>query len=386
MSSMSPTPVAPTPHENDAAWALALQRVLAEPQRIRVHYQPIVDLRRGVVRGYEALARFPEAPEVPPRAWFDAAARLGYAGAFEAQVVQAALVARPLLVRDRFVAVNVSPAALLSAEVQTALGSERRLEHIVVELTDHVDGADPASVRAAVDALRAAGGGIAIDEAGAASNSLERVMAVRPHYIKVSGSVVAGVAQDLTRVSVIESLSELATRLDSWLIGKGVETEAQLQTLMRLGVPFAQGYYLGHPAPAMAELAPGIRAIIRQQAMETGTEVAILAGVLDQVMAVEASPQAVADAFVADPQLEYVVCLGGDHKPLGVLDRPAHDRGNSPRPPMILPTSMPLNEAARRAMSRGLATRYDPIVCVADDGLYAGVVQIDRLVLALTRS
>ena len=373
----------PPTTDADLAWSSALQRVLAEPRRVRVHYQPIVDLQRGSIRGYEALARFPEAPALSPRAWFDAAERLGCAGALEAQLIQAALVAGPLLVRNRFVSVNVSPAALLSAEVQTALGAERRMQHIVVEITDGAE-ADPTAVRAAVDALRAAGAAIAVDDTGAGVDSLDRVVALRPHYIKVAGRVIAGIDSDRTRVAMVETLAQLATKLDSWLIAKAVETDEQLDVLVRLGVPFGQGFALGHPAPAMAELSPDVKARIRRRSL-SAAQVAALAALVERVPAVGASPQAVAAAFASDRQLEYVVCVDSGSYPLGVLDRPAHERGTAPRPPLYLPASISLHEGARRAMARPLSTRFDAIVIVDEDGAYAGLVPIDRLVSALTR-
>jgi len=373
-----------SPKTSDAAWTAALQRVLAEPQRLRVHYQPIVDLQRGTVRGYEALARFAESPEVTPRAWFDAAARLGVSGALEAQVVQAALLSRPLLVRQRFVAVNISPAALLSSEVQAVLGSERRLEHLVVEVVDRDDGADPRVVRAAVDALRAAGARIAVDETLDAAGALDRVVGLRPDFIKINGRIVHGIEHDPTRVEMVRTLSQLATRLDAWLVAAQIESEAQLDAIIRLGVPYGQGYVLGRPAPAMSELAADIRARVRRQALPTA-HVSGLTALLERAPAVTTSRRAVTEAFEGAPLLEHVVCVDSDDRPLGVVDRPAHERGGAPRPPMCLPETMTLHDAASRAMARLLESRFDPIVVVDDEGSYIGLVPLDRIVSALAR-
>ena len=114
-------------------------------------FQPVLELATGRVAGYEALARMPEGPFRPPDQWFNQAHRCGLGPALEAAALRAALRAhgRP----DRtFLALNVSPGALLSPEVRAAL--PERLDGIVIELTEHElfstdDGARPRAGAAA---------------------------------------------------------------------------------------------------------------------------------------------------------------------------------------------------------------------------------------------
>ncbi len=193
----------------------------SEPRQIGVAYQPVVDLRRAAVCGYAALARFDDDPQV-----------LGCPGTLEAQVMQAALVAQPLLVRDRFIAVSVAPAALLSAEVQAVLGAAYNLRRLVVEITGRPDGTDPGALRRATDALRAAGATIA-------------------RHVSVSAADV---------------LAGRADQRDAELIAKAIDTDEQLDALVALGVPFGRGSALGRPAPALAELRPDVRARIQRHA------------------------------------------------------------------------------------------------------------------------
>jgi len=368
--------------QHDAEWSAALQRILDEPRRVRVHYQPIVDLQRGAIRGYEALARFTEAPEVPTIAWFDAAARLGYAGALEAQVMAAALLARPLLVRNRFIAVNLSPTALMSTEVAAALSGSPRLDSIVLELTDQPGAHDTLRLRGAVDDLRARGAGLAVDDGGAGYGSLDRIMALRPQFIKVDGAVTQGVAHDPSRVAMIETLAELASRLDAWIVAEGIETHEQLDALVRLGVPLGQGYALARPAPAMGEIDRELAAHMRQRAL-SGVRNHGVERLMERVPAVPSEPDAVRQAFGAQPHLEHVVTVDAQHRPNGVIDRVSFERGAPPREPLRLPPATPVVDVARRAMARPLAQRWDPVVCVDDGGAYQGVVPLDRVLATL---
>lgn len=74
----------------DALWADALVNRAREPERLRVAFQPVVDLARGVVAGYEALARFDAEPATTPDVLFGAAERLDLAAELEALAVSRA--------------------------------------------------------------------------------------------------------------------------------------------------------------------------------------------------------------------------------------------------------------------------------------------------------
>jgi EAL domain-containing protein (putative c-di-GMP-specific phosphodiesterase class I) len=80
---------------------------------------------------------------------------------------------------------------------------------------------------------------------------------LRPAFVKVDIGLVRGIDADLTRQALMVGLLHFASESASQTIAEGVETEEELATLRRLGVPLAQGYLLGRPAPVadLAELA-----------------------------------------------------------------------------------------------------------------------------------
>ena len=65
--------------------------VLAADDSITTVFQPLVDLRTGVVVGYEALSRFKDPERRPPNAWFAQAARCGLGTQLEARALEVAL-------------------------------------------------------------------------------------------------------------------------------------------------------------------------------------------------------------------------------------------------------------------------------------------------------
>ncbi|WP_205699520.1 EAL domain-containing protein [Conexibacter sp. SYSU D00693] len=318
-------PVQPSASSVVPAWPHLLAEVLAAPERLRVHFQPIVDLRAGVVRAYEALAR--PTGDQPPAAWFAAAANLGCAGALEAQVLEAALTQRPLLGRGRSVAVNLSASALRSDDVRAVLSRHGRLDALVVEVTAQGPDVDPTSVGEALAALRAAGAQVAADDADALDAEL--LAALSPRYVKVHHRV-AGDALPI------------AARLGATVVAKGVEADEDLEALGRLGVPLAQGFALGVPSAVPGELDHAIAAGLRGLA-------------------------------IADRRA--VVTLGELAAGTSLVDLPDGT--------LELPASTPLGEAARFAMTRQAPARFAPVVAVDDAGRRIGAVPVERLVVAL---
>ena len=98
-------------------WPTLLDDAVNGRLALEIHFQPIVDLRRGVVCGYEALSRFPAALGLPPDRWFAAAETYGVGTQLEARAVATILSHRPALADNCFLSLNLSPAAACSPQV-----------------------------------------------------------------------------------------------------------------------------------------------------------------------------------------------------------------------------------------------------------------------------
>ena len=174
-----------------------VEAVLADPTLIRPVFQPIVDLRRSAVQGYEMLARFANDPSGTPPVWLAAAERHGLANALEATLVAAGLRAREHLPRGTYLSLNVSPGALVSSEVRAVLDAvARELEQIVIEVTEQNAVDDYDELATVLDRARAAGAHVAVDDAGAGYASLQHVLRLRPEYVKLDRGLITDALAD----------------------------------------------------------------------------------------------------------------------------------------------------------------------------------------------
>ncbi len=170
------------------AWEDAITQVLAEPARIEPVFQPIVDLKRGVVCGFEMLARFASRCTPRPPDWFAAARHQGRLGDLEAEVVAAGLAARHQVPPNCFLTINVSPDALVTPELWRVLHAEDQLEGLVFEVTEQTEVSDYATLGRALGVLRGAGAMIAVDDAGAGYASLATSWPSGPSSSSSTGS------------------------------------------------------------------------------------------------------------------------------------------------------------------------------------------------------
>src|SRR5262245_41106313 len=114
----------------------SLRRILSDDRGLTLVCQPIVDLRRGVNTGYEALARFDLPLPVPPDVAFAAASRFGLGEALEALVIERALTLCKQVPPNCFFSINVDPDHLTSPLVFDAIVRHAPLGGVVFELTE----------------------------------------------------------------------------------------------------------------------------------------------------------------------------------------------------------------------------------------------------------
>ncbi len=349
-----------------------VEAVLADPTLIRPVFQPIVDLRRSAVKGYEMLARLANDPAGTPPQWLAAAERHGLGDALEAAFVAEGISAREHLPRGTYLSINVSPGALLSADVRAALdAAPGGLDQIVVEVTEQKPVEDYDALATVLDRARAAGARVAVDDAGAGYASLQHVLRLRPEYVKLDRGLIADADGDPAKLALIEAVGLFAGRLDAALVAEGIERRAEQETLAGLAVPLGQGFLFGRPGPSLVRDVPiaGLRAM-------TGALSSLLDGppaaVLDAgLLAAGAEPPAAARGQV-------VVVIDRDGRPTGLLV-PEGGGWAHREQPLLAGLDEPALSVARRALARPSATRLDPVCACLPDGRFAGLVGVERL-------
>ncbi len=211
-----------------------------------VVFQPIFRLRDQRIVGLEALSRFPGMAE-DPQSWYTNAAAVGLATELERMAFARACAVLHELPAGLTLAINASPSTIIAGVVD--LLPDFAAGRVVVEITEHERIADDDRLLMAVDLLRRRGVRIAIDDIGTGYAALEQLLRLRPEITKLDGLITRGIDIDAARRAIAVGLVQVASEIGGHVVAEGIETAAELATVMSTGIPYGQGYLLGHPTP-----------------------------------------------------------------------------------------------------------------------------------------
>jgi EAL domain-containing protein (putative c-di-GMP-specific phosphodiesterase class I) len=211
-------------------------------------YQPIVRAHDGTLFGYEALLRSTDKTLPHPGAILDAAERLD-------RVEELGRTIRSAAARSFAAA---SPSALLFVNLhsrdlmdETLFMLEAPLsaiaERVVLEITERasLDAVDDA--RSKVAQLRQMGFRIAIDDLGAGYAGLTSFATLEPELVKLDMTLVRGIDSNPTKQKLVRSVTSLCRELGMTVVGEGVETRPERNTLVECGCDLLQGYLIARP-------------------------------------------------------------------------------------------------------------------------------------------
>ena len=239
----------------EAALRLGLQR-----GELCLYYQPVVDAARRLI-GAEALARWnhPERGLVPPLEFIPLAEASGLILPLGAQLLrlaceQLARWAQCPQTSHLTLAVNVSArqfrerdfVALVSGVLKDTHASPARLK---LELTESLLLNDVADVVAKMHELKRLGIGFSLDDFGTGYSSLSYLKSLPLDQLKIDKGFVRDVLSDPSDAAIAISILTLAQALALGVVAEGVETEGQMQFLLKNGCKAFQGYLFGKPVP-----------------------------------------------------------------------------------------------------------------------------------------
>lgn len=210
-------------------------------------YQPVYDVGRASIAGFEAFARFAGTPPRGPDVWFADAARVGLETALEARLIAKAMESFERLPEFAYIGFNVSPHIVLHGQLDRAFAGAP-LERTVLEINGHLSIRQYDEMAKALRPMRDEGLRISVDDAGGGVDSFRHILQLQPDIIKLHMSLVRNIDSDAARSALASALIQFGKEQRCDVVAEGVETAAELSVLKAMGVVKMQGYLLGRPA------------------------------------------------------------------------------------------------------------------------------------------
>lgn len=213
-------------------------------------FQPIVDMRDNSIFAYEALVRGTDGR--------GAASILGKVNAENRYSFDQACRIKAVELASRlqipcFVSINFLPNAVYQAAtcIRATLEAARRFgfptERLIFEITENEELVDKEHLKSIIREYRLKGFKTAIDDFGAGYSGLNLLAEFQPDIIKLDMALVRRICTDPVRQAIVQGILGVCKALNIEVIAEGVETTAELQQLLVLGINLYQGYLFAKP-------------------------------------------------------------------------------------------------------------------------------------------
>ncbi len=214
-----------------------------------VAFQPIVSWRDRRAFGYEALLRTSESALANAPDFIAAAERLGRLNELGRMVRATVAEAARRLPADAKLFVNLHASDLDDEGLRDAYAPLSGIAHrVVLEVTQRASLEGVTSVSERIKALKAMGFRIAVDELGSGYAGLTSCMQLEPEVVKLDKSLTRHIDRDPKKQSIVGAMKRLCDELGMVVVAEGVETVAEREVLVELGLDLLQGYLFGRPA------------------------------------------------------------------------------------------------------------------------------------------
>jgi diguanylate cyclase (GGDEF)-like protein/PAS domain S-box-containing protein len=120
---------------------------------------------------------------------------------------------------------------------------------LAFEITETAAVRSMATAQALIDALRARGCRVILDDFGSGLSSFAYLRQFRIDSLKIDGAIIGEVARDEVQRTIVAGIVAVARKIGVGVIAEYVEDAETLLVLRDLGVTMAQGYHIGRPAP-----------------------------------------------------------------------------------------------------------------------------------------
>jgi diguanylate cyclase (GGDEF)-like protein len=220
-------------------------------RRIAIAYEPVVAARSREAAFYECLVRMEQddgqvllAPDI-----VRVAERLGLIRLVDHRVLELVIaeLANSPAVR---LSLNISPDTTMDTDWWTSIECLMRAhpgvgERLIVEITETVAIQDIDDVRGFVTRLKNFGSHIAIDDFGAGYTSFRNLRKLGVDIVKIDGAFVQNIAQSADDRAFVQTLIDLARRLQIKTVAEWVQDEESAVMLREWGCDYIQGRLIG---------------------------------------------------------------------------------------------------------------------------------------------
>jgi PAS domain S-box-containing protein len=232
-----------------------LRRAL-ESNEIVPYFQPLVELRTGFLRGFEALARWqhPKHGLIPPDEFIPLAEKSGLHGQLTGNLLRAVFAAAKDIPDHLTISVNISLTQLTDLTLPRHIASAAQhakfpLERLILEITESALVGNTEHAARIANELKENGSRLALDDFGTGYSSLRHLQLLPFDELKIDASFVRSMTHTRDSRKIAAAIVGLGNSLSLTTVAEGVESQTIADMLLWLGCDIGQGWLYGRPVP-----------------------------------------------------------------------------------------------------------------------------------------
>lgn len=225
-----------------------------------LHYQPMIDIRKGRVTGAEALIRWnhPDHGLIPPDQFIPLAERTGVIRPLTYWVIETAAhqcktwhkAGWPLRVSVNISGRTFQDPAFTDLLEQILQATGLPAKNLEIEITENILMADIEHFARILEKVNRLGVHVAIDDFGTGYSSLAYLKTLPLGTLKIDKSFVLDMVKDENDAVIVRSIIDLAHNLGYQVVAEGIENQETWEMLRVLGCDGGQGFHMCRPLPA----------------------------------------------------------------------------------------------------------------------------------------
>ena len=240
----------------DVGWMRSLRKAI-DDDAFTLRYQPIVQISSGETTHHEVLLRMKadNGKLIPPDAFLPAAVRFGLMADIDTWMIENAIKA---LAEYRYgnpdlqFSINLSTNAFEAENLGAFVASQLKkydvpASCVMFEITESLAVRHLSHVEQQIAVLREFGCEVALDDFGTGYSSFSYIQQLSVDYIKIDGSFIKDIVNKRVDQKMVQLIGEIGREAGMKTIAEYVQSSEALSLLGKLGIDYAQGYYIGRP-------------------------------------------------------------------------------------------------------------------------------------------
>jgi len=238
--------------EENIYWILKIKEAVSE-ESIVAYFQPIINNHTNKIEKYECLARLKDEDKIiSPYLFIEAAKVTGNLSYVTRSLIYQSF--KKFSKTQYDFSLNITGEDLILDYLEDYLMKASHKfgvnpNRVVLEMLEGINSLDEGTTLKQLDSLREKGFKIAIDDFGAQSSNMSRLLEIKPDYLKIDGIFIKNIVDDEKSQIIVDAIIMICRRSGIKMIAEFIHNKEVQEKIKSLGIDYSQGYYFGKPSP-----------------------------------------------------------------------------------------------------------------------------------------